>query len=99
LDEPGFMVDAMIHAHPMIECSDLTRQTEIYWWAIKNLRRGHHSGAYWVLRILRKCGKSEQLKHSASKVLTDKGYAEHVAAADWWPAKPPPSNAGPNQGH
>ncbi|MFQ5472954.1 MAG: hypothetical protein ACE5FA_08745 [Dehalococcoidia bacterium] len=73
----------MILVQRTIEFADLTKQTETYWWASNSLRGGHHSGAYWVLRVLRKCGKTELLRCRATEVLVDKGYAEHVAAADW----------------
>lgn len=66
-----------------IEFADLAKQTETYWWASNNLRRGPHSGAYWVLRAMRKSGKTERLRYRATKVLVDRGYAEHCAAADW----------------
>lgn len=65
-----------------IEFSDLAKQMETFWWASNNLREGHHSGAYCVLRALRKSGKSELLRYRATKLLTDRGYAEHVAATD-----------------
>ncbi len=66
-----------------IEFADLTKQTEMFWWASDGLRGGHHSGAYAVLRVLRKTGKSALLRYRANKLLVDRGYAEHAAAADW----------------
>lgn len=67
----------------MVEYSDLAKQTDMFWWATNNMRCGHHSGAYSVLRELRKSGKTQLLRYRATKVLIDKGYGEHVRAADW----------------
>lgn len=73
----------MILVERTIQFSDLAKQTESFWWASNSMRDGHHSGAYWVLRVLRKSGKTQQLRNRATKFLADRGYAEHVAAADW----------------
>ncbi len=66
-----------------IEFADLAKQMESFWWASNSLREGHHSGAYCVLCALRKSGKSEMLRYRANKLLIDRGYTEHIAAADW----------------
>ncbi len=73
----------MILVERTIEYADLKKQTETYWWASNGLRSGRHSGAYCVLRELRKSGRTEQLRYRATKVLIDMGYGEHAAAADW----------------
>lgn len=66
-----------------IEFADLAKQTETFWWASNSLRESQHSGAYCVLRALRKSGKTELLRTRANKLLIERGYAEHAAAADW----------------
>ena len=43
---------------------------------------GHHSGAHWVLRILRKHGKTQRLRDQATRFLIGRGYEEHLAAAE-----------------
>ena len=72
----------MSHVERMLEFADLPKQMESYWWATKNLNQSHHSGAYWVLRILQKSGKTELLRNRTSKFLIDKGYDEEVSAAE-----------------
>ncbi len=73
----------MFNVERTLELADLKRQTENYWWAASNLRDGPHSGAYWVLRILLKSGKSQQLRYRAFRTLDDLGYSDHTAQADW----------------
>ena len=73
----------MILVERTIEFADLAKQMETFWWASNSLREGHHSGAYCALRALRKSGKTELLRYRATKLLNDRGYAEHAAAADW----------------
>jgi len=73
----------MFNVERTLQFADLKRQTETYWWAAKNLRDGPHSGAYWVLRVLLKIGKSQNLRSRALRVLDDLGYYDHAVRADW----------------
>lgn len=77
------MVHAMVNVERTIQFADLKKQTEYYWWAADNLRDGPHSGAYWVLRVLQKTGKSELLRQRASKILRETGHSQHAAMAEW----------------
>ena len=73
----------MFNVERTLELADLKRQTENYWWAATCLRDGPHSGAYFVLRVLLKNGKSELLRYRAYRALDDLGYSDHAVRADW----------------
>ena len=73
----------MFNVERTLQFADLKRQTETYWWAAMNLRNGPHSGAYWVLRVLLKIGKSQNLRTRALHALDDLGYRDHALRADW----------------
>jgi hypothetical protein len=79
----GDRYPAMVNVERTVEFADLKKQTEYFWWAAANLRAGPHSGAFWVLRVLQKSGKSEYLRYRAARVLDDLGYAHHAVTADW----------------
>ncbi len=74
----------MSYVERMLEYAELPKQREAYWWAANSMNDGHHSGAYWVLRILRKRGKTQRVRDQATRFLIDKGYEEHLAAAAEW---------------
>ncbi len=42
-----------------------------------------YAGQRLPLRILRKRGKTQRLRDQATRFLIDKGYEEHLAAAEW----------------
>ncbi len=72
----------MSYVERMLVYSELPQQMEAYWWAANSMSDGHHSGAYWVLRILRKHGKTQRLRDQATRFLIGRGYEEHLAAAE-----------------